>query len=160
MKCIQSRTATVLALAILVVAPRVNAQEKIVAPLPPPPAPAPVASAACPEVVSECAPPCGPCKRVVSPTVENVKHVRYCYDVKEEDYAYTWGAHIPLLTSKCRDHCGQCGSCAEEPDTCHKCGCPHTRKVLIKIIVTEQIPTPKCRVDRVPECNPCAPCGE
>ena len=77
------------------------------------------------------------------------KHQCVSYDCKEEDFAYTCGAHFPILSKFCRNCCG-CGGGA---DDCNKCGTPRTRKVLIKVIVTEDVPSPKCRVDRVPVCT-------
>jgi hypothetical protein len=103
-----------------------------------------------------CECPCG--KKVVSPTVEPVKHTRYCYDCKEEDYAYTHWVPTPILSIFCHDHCGKCDSCTE-PDACHKCGHARTRKVLIKEIVTEDVPTAKCRVDRA-ACEPHHACQQ
>ncbi len=100
------------------------------------------------------APACGTCKKTVSPTIENVKHICVNYDVKEEDYAYTRGVCTPILSRFCRDHCGNCGCQDSEP--CHNCGKARTRKVLIKEFVTEEVPTAKCRVDRVSE--PCHAC--
>src|SRR5262249_50078942 len=112
--------------------------------------------------VPECSAPCGPCQKVASPTVENVRHTRYCYDVKEEHYSYPRWVHSPILTIFCHDHCAKCSGDQNEAEPCHNCGQPRTRKVLIKTFVTEDIPTAKCKVERVNECAPhpaCPPCA-
>jgi hypothetical protein len=101
------------------------------------------------------APTCGPCTKVVCPTIEPVKHTRYCYDVKIEDYCRTRCAHTPILSIFCHDRCGKCAENCGEADPCHKCGKPRTRKVLIKEFVTEEVPTPRCRVQCTTE--PCVP---
>jgi len=95
-----------------------------------------------------------PCKKVACPTMENVKHTCVRYDVKEEDYCATKCAHISIFTRLCQCCCGKGAPGANEAEPCHKCGQPRTRKVLIKEFVTEEVPTPKCRVDRVGESCP------
>jgi hypothetical protein len=109
-----------------------------------------------PPVVSapvETLPDCCPCQKEVHAVVETVPHTRICYDCKDEDYAYTKHAHTPILTIFCHDHCGKCECNETEP--CHDCGHARTRKVLIKIIVTEPVAAPKCKVERVPICPTC-----
>jgi hypothetical protein len=111
------------------------------------------------DTAAPCAPfspsPADATHKTVCPVVGNVKHTRYCYDVKEEDYAYTKWVHSPILSIFCHDHCGKCGGCPDETEPCHNCGHAHTRKVLIKEFVPEEVPTPKCKVERVAE-----PCGK
>jgi hypothetical protein len=91
---------------------------------------------------------CGWFRKCVHPTVENVTHKCVRYDCEEEDYAYTKCAHTPILGRFCDVHCWLCGHHADE--SCPKCGHPRTRKVLIKEFVPEEVPTPKCQVERVP----------
>jgi hypothetical protein len=140
-----THTAALAALAWLGLVPLVRAQEKPRAQAPPP--------------APECCSSCGPCEKVAHPTIEKVPHTRYCYDVKEEHYCYPKGVHSPILTIFCHDHCGKCEGCQDQADPCHNCGQPRTRKVLIKEFVTEEIPTPKCQVERVGECTPRPACS-
>jgi hypothetical protein len=108
-----------------------------------------------PSCAAEACPPCASCKKVAHPTVEPVKHTCVNYDVKEEDYCHTRWVRTPILSRLCNSCCGKCDC----PDECHDCGTPRTRKVLLKEIVTEEVPTAKCRVERVPACTACGtPC--
>jgi hypothetical protein len=87
---------------------------------------------------------------VAVPAIEKVKHTCIRYDVKEEDYCTTKCVHSPIFSIFCRSCCGKSDCCHDETEPCHQCGHPYTRRVLIKEIVTEEVPTPRCKVERVP----------
>ncbi|MBY0525075.1 MAG: hypothetical protein K2R98_16845 [Gemmataceae bacterium] len=129
--------ATFTGLAMTLFAP---AQQK-----PPPPALPPA---------TECLPDAS-CKKVAVPVIENAKRTCIRYDCKEEDYCPTKCVHTSIWSRFCGSCCGKdgCGQGGSDPG--HQCGHPRTRKVLIKEIVTEEVPTPKCKVERVSE--PCPP---
>ena|SRR5947209_800004 len=122
--------------------------------------PAAQSAAECPVPAPEPCPPEGPC--IAVPTVEMKKHTRICYDCKQVEYCRTWCAHIPLLTEACHG-CGHhkgCGCAAAPCPECTRCGHVRTRKVLIKRIITEEVPVPACKVEHVaPTCPGVPPCG-
>lgn len=99
-------------------------------------------------------------KKVVTPTIEMKQHDRVCYDCKEYDWARTRCVCTPILTDKCPCLDKYAGRLPKplEPE-CVKCGKPHTRKVLIKHFVNEELPWPKCEVTRVPKGEASCPTG-
>jgi hypothetical protein len=109
---------------------------------PPADAPAPTAECPAPVCVAEV-------QKVAVPAVVTKKHTKVCYDCKEEDYTTTRCLRTPILSTKC--HPGTCGCAAGEAEVgCVKCGPVRTRKVLIKKIITEEVPVPGCKVESVP----------
>lgn len=122
----------------------------------------PVIPASLPETATLPAPVCSPTCKVVVPTVEKRKNHRICYDCKEVDFVPTRCVKTPIPTHDCPDgdcsrrgpfgflaHCfGQCPG-ADGP-ACIQCGKPHTYKVLIKKVITEEVEVPACKVERVP----------
>lgn len=100
--------------------------------------------------------------KVVEPTTVKKKNYRICYDCKEVDYASTRCLRTPILDHRCPDgackHTGLfslvCECCGLEGLGCVRCGKPHTRKVLIKKIITEEIQVPACKVQRIPAQTP------
>lgn len=92
---------------------------------------------------------CSGCFKFVQPTLETVKHTRYCYACKVYDECPTCCARTPILTTLC-PWCTKCKSCDCEDVSCIKCGKPYCRRVLIKKFVTEEVPRPRCVVESVP----------
>jgi hypothetical protein len=139
---------------VLGTVPLLGAQDKAVDPPPPAapgnPGPGPV----------EYSPSCGWFRKLVHPCVVNEPRTCIRYDVEERDYCPTKCAHTPIPSKFCDGHhCGKHGGHDEEPP-CAKCGHPCTRKVLIKEFITEDVPTRKCEVERVPCPKSCpAPTG-
>lgn len=104
--------------------------------------------------------PCNavPCKKAVCPSVEMRTNERVCYDVKVEEYARPRCFSWRLRTDLCP--CWDPFYRAPEPvdPDCAKYGKPHCRRVLMKTIIQEKIPTPKAEVHQVP-CTSCEDAG-
>lgn len=103
--------------------------------------------------------------KVAVPTTVKKKNHRICYDCKEEDYAHTRCLPTPIPSHQCPnggcEHFGLFGWMGKcgwgESLGCVHCGKPHTRKVLIKKIITEEAEVPACKVERIPDQLRCGP---
>jgi hypothetical protein len=100
-----------------------------------------------------CNAPCGevvyqevPCK-VCKPVPDKKKTTKVVYECKEEWYC--------LPKCPCPLHIGKhdcCDSCGNHCLTCEK---PRCRRILVKKIITEEVPTTKCVVENGTQTVPC-----
>src|SRR5579871_3290291 len=78
-----------------------RAQEKTAAPMPADAGAPPAAAKELPPPAAPACTHCDSCHGEVRAVVVPEKHVRYCYDVKEEEYVDTRCAHTPILGTLC-----------------------------------------------------------
>jgi hypothetical protein len=118
-----------------------------------------------------CAPACEPacpaecgcfrevCKKVCRVVPDVKKTPRNCYSCKCEDFCVL-KCSCPLCRHCCQScqPCSPCDGGCDAPGYCPRCGRPHVRHLLLKKIVNDECPQPKCVVERVAVLAPCKPC--
>lgn len=92
------------------------------------------------------------CHKITHVVSKPIEHERVCYSYKEVDRCVTCGAHTPILSNRCPCN-DRCPAECSDPN-CVKCGKPRMARVLIKTIIIEEVPRPRCEVERVVESVP------
>jgi hypothetical protein len=77
-------------------------------------------------------------RKVCVPVPTTLKVTRPIYVCKTVDYCVEWPDCLCWLFNKC------------DPNLCLKCKGPKTRKVLMKRLVTDEVPANKCEIREIP----------
>lgn len=98
-------------------------------------------------------------RKIVHPSTEIVPRTRVCYEYREYYEVKTCGAKTPILLPTC-PYCDKHGDKEYPSPDCVKFGKPYKRRVLVKIIIREDVCKPKGVVECKKEVVPCVPIGD